>query len=507
MKKPKIPANTETKKKRNSGNDEETKDSNVVSHPPVKYTGPDTKVDDHEYCSDELGSSDPDDSDEDSGPKNLKFRRSQLNKDFKFEKDMEFNTLNDFRFAIRHWNILNGFTLDWVKNESYRVRVVCSRKCGYFVYCSQVGHKHTYAIKTMGKAHTCGRDTSNKSASSKWVAHNIMDKMQTTQKLGIRDIIQDIRRNYAVDITKGKALRAKKIASKIIERDGDKQYAMIRRYAAELRRVSKANTIKINVERPNPTLLPRFGSFYFCFEVCKKGFIHGCRPFIGVDGCHLKTKNGGQLLIVVGRDPNDQYFPLAFGVVETETKESWRWFLQLLMEDLGEDKRYVFISDQQKGLVAVFDEMFDRIEHRVCLRHLYANFKKKFGGGTHIRDLMMGAAKATYYQGWLQKMNELKVLDAKAWEWLMAIPTKTWCKHAFSFYSKCDVLMNNISESFNATILVARDKPILTMCEWIRNYLMNRMSTSSSKLEKWEQRIMPMPMRRLDKEIYMSGQL
>ncbi|KAK2423766.1 hypothetical protein QL285_034197 [Trifolium repens] len=207
MKKSKVPANTKTKKKRNSGNDEETKDSNVVrnnqffnavfhhgalyasgsdfdahlyvehndsddsdsddndsadsgddahgvhfsdsedertitlndgfdpaptqkaldnnlkmvlSHPPVKYSGPETKVDDHEYCSDELGSSDPDDSNEDSRPKNLKLRRSQLNKDFKFEIDMEFNTLNDFRFAIRHWNVLNRFTLDWVKNESYR---------------------------------------------------------------------------------------------------------------------------------------------------------------------------------------------------------------------------------------------------------------------------------------------------------------------------------------------------------------------------------------------------
>lgn len=27
--------------------------------------------------------------------------------------------------------------------------------------------------------------------------------------------------------------------------------------------------------------------------------------------------------------------PLAFGVVETESKESWRWFLQLLMEDIN----------------------------------------------------------------------------------------------------------------------------------------------------------------------------
>jgi hypothetical protein len=53
-------------------------------------------------------------------------------------------------------------------------------------------------------------------------------------------------------------------------------------------------------------------------------------------------------LIAVGRDPNDQYFPLAFGVVETETKESWRWFIQLLLEDVGQHNRFVFISDQQK---------------------------------------------------------------------------------------------------------------------------------------------------------------
>ncbi|KAK2411150.1 hypothetical protein QL285_046459 [Trifolium repens] len=107
---------------------------------------------------------------------------------------------------------------------------------------------------------------------------------------------------------------------------------MIWRYAAELRRVSKANTITNNVERPSPTILPRFWSFYFCFEGCKKGFFYGCRPFIGVDECHLKPRHGGQLFIVVGRDSNDQYFTLTFKFVETKTKDIWRWFLQLLIE-------------------------------------------------------------------------------------------------------------------------------------------------------------------------------
>jgi hypothetical protein len=76
------------------------------------------------------------------------------------------------------------------------------------------------------------------------------------------------------------------------------------------------------VERPNSTFQPIFGSFYFCFDGCKRGFTTSCRPFVGVNGCHLKTKYGRQLLLAVGSDHNDQYFPLTFGVVETESKAS-----------------------------------------------------------------------------------------------------------------------------------------------------------------------------------------
>ena len=68
--------------------------------------------------------------------------------------------------------------------------------------------------------------------------------------------------------------------------------------------------------------------------------------------------------------------------------------------------------------MAVFEEMFDEIEHILCLRNLYANFKKRFGGESLIRDLMMGAAKATNYQAWVQKMNELKNVDPNCDRWI-----------------------------------------------------------------------------------------
>ena len=74
----------------------------------------------------------------------------------------------------------------------------------------------------------------------------------------------------------------------------------------------------------------------------------GCRLIIGLDACHLKTKLGGQLIVAIARDPNEEYFPLAVAVVEAETKDLWTWFINLLLADIGDSKRWKFISDQQK---------------------------------------------------------------------------------------------------------------------------------------------------------------
>lgn len=67
----------------------------------------------------------------------------------------------------------------------------------------------------------------------------------------------------------------------------------------------------------------RLKILYICLEDCKRGFLARCRPIIGLDACHLKTKIGNQLINVVARDPNDEYFLFAFAVVEVEAKDSW----------------------------------------------------------------------------------------------------------------------------------------------------------------------------------------
>ena len=68
--------------------------------------------------------------------------------------------------------------------------------------------------------------------------------------------------------------------------------------------------------------VPYFKRFYISLEGCKKGFLAWCRPIIGLGTYHLKTKSGGQLITTVAKDPNEEYFPLAYIVVEVETKDS-----------------------------------------------------------------------------------------------------------------------------------------------------------------------------------------
>jgi len=120
---------------------------------------------------------------------------------------------------------------------------------------------------------------------------------------------------------------------------------------------------------------------YVCFEACKKGFLAGFRQVIGLDGCFFKGACNGELLCALGRDPNNQMYPIAWAIVEKETSESWYWFIGLLQKDLniaanGED--WVVISYQQKGLLNAISELLQHAEHRMCTRHTYANWRKKY---------------------------------------------------------------------------------------------------------------------------------
>ena len=102
-----------------------------------------------------------------------------------------------------------------------------------------------------------------------------------------------------------------------------------------------------------------------CFDACKRGFLAGCRRVVGVDGCFFKGACNGELICALGRDPNNQIYPIAWAVVEKETEDFWTWFLGLLQKDLQipiHGIGWILISDQQKVTIMIFLFSYSRVK-------------------------------------------------------------------------------------------------------------------------------------------------
>ena len=107
---------------------------------------------------------------------------------------------------------------------------------------------------------------------------------------------------------------------------------------------------------------------FLCFEAMKMGFIRGCRPFIGLDGCFMKGPFGGCAMVAIALDGNRGLFPVAMAVVEAECKDSWLFFLDCLKGCIGgeeENKHYTFMSDRQKVSICYHIILF------LCIIKLY----------------------------------------------------------------------------------------------------------------------------------------
>ncbi|PNX68400.1 hypothetical protein L195_g056148, partial [Trifolium pratense] len=199
---------------------------------------------------------------------------------------------------------------------------------------------------------------------SKWLGKRLIPTIKENPNIKCTDICIKAHQKWHSGINRMKAYRAKRVAIDIVDGSFKEQFLRLHDYCNEVIKSNPLSTVKLKVQNTSVVegqdiivedyvdrpMLPSFQRLYMCLDGCKKSFLK-CRPIIGLDGCFLKGYYGGQILAAVGRDPNDQMLPIALAVVEAETKDSWAWFLDLLVNDLGGQricKTFTFISDQQK---------------------------------------------------------------------------------------------------------------------------------------------------------------
>ena len=106
---------------------------------------------------------------------------------------------------------------------------------------------------------------------------------------------------------------------------------------------------------------------YYFLEIgsCVRGFLQCIRPVIAMDGSHLKGKYKGTMLIATCLDGNNQIFPIALAVVDSENDTSWKCFKIKLHKVIEEVPKLVFISYRCKSIQKAFYKVFPTTTHGI----------------------------------------------------------------------------------------------------------------------------------------------
>ncbi|CAN0880193.1 hypothetical protein LINGRAHAP2_LOCUS13522, partial [Linum grandiflorum] len=399
-----------------------------------------------------------------------------------FCKGMRFTDILEVRSALQKHAIKEKRDIRFKKSEPTKIRAFCKgKRCPWTFY---VSHNKRFKVLQLitYKEHTCSEHYKNKFVSPKYIANHYKRIIRSTPRWKIRDMRETSREDFGVDVSLMQCSRAKARVTQTTLSSYTEEYALLRTYAEELLRVNPGSSVTVMVDRDNPNKDPMFKRMYVCFDTLKRGFLAGCRKIIAMDGCFLKGLCKGELLTAIARDANNQIYPVAWCVVEVESKSSWDWFLEQLGVDLniGIGQGWSFSTDQQKGLVPSIAELFREAEHRLCARHIYQNWRKKFAENKW-QKMFWECAKSDTKVLFNHNLAKIKKSNPDAAESMIRIDPKYWCRAWFSNNVKCDSVDNNLLESFNALILEARHKPIYIMLEDIRIMCMETIATKREK--------------------------
>jgi transposase-like protein len=107
-------------------------------------------------------------------------------------------------------------------------------------------------------------------------------------------------------------------------------------------------------------------------------------------------------------DAASQLIVIGVAVVESESSDSWQWFLRFLIQHhpVLTQPGYSVISDRQKGLIQAVSALLLNAHHRYCSVHLRRNLKAKFGEG--VSTMFDSLVYACQESEWTSALDKIK---------------------------------------------------------------------------------------------------
>nr|XP_016506833.1 PREDICTED: uncharacterized protein LOC107824553 [Nicotiana tabacum] len=118
------------------------------------------------------------------------------------------------------------------------------------------------------------------------------------------------------------------------------------------------------------------------------------RPMIAVDATFLKSKYRGVLMISVSKDTNNQIFPLAFGIAESENNNSYEWYFSELSNAIASRDNLIVLSDRHQSIAHVIAKVLSRRRRVNWFLYMFYAYGLSIDGWNHCRSVI--AIDATF---------------------------------------------------------------------------------------------------------------
>jgi len=297
------------------------------------------------------------------------------------EEGMLFHNKEDCVLAIRHYHIKRSLDYDVKKSDHSRYVIKCTNSACIFKLRASFGKRSgRWKIVTMIGPHSCSSTSmsqDHRKLDYNVISESIKSLMHKDASIKPSLIIAHIREKFNYTISYRKAWMAKNKAVESIYGNWEKSYKDLPQWL-NVMQTSNPGTIVDLDTIPNPNGTIRFHRLFWAFHPCIQGFKY-CKPVIHVDGTWLYGKYKGTLLIAAAQDGNNKTIPIAFALVEGETKDGWGFFLRNLRRHVTPQRGVCVISDRHESIKSAYNNPLNGWHesgsvHVYCIRHITQNF-------------------------------------------------------------------------------------------------------------------------------------
>ncbi|XP_004488438.1 uncharacterized protein [Cicer arietinum] len=203
----------------------------------------------------------------------------------------------------------------------------------------------------------------------------------------VKVIIAQIQALYNYTISYRKAWLGKNKAIEQIYGNWEESYNQLLRWLLVMRTFAPGTIIKMETipaynEHSLVNGMTIFHRLFWAYVPCISAFKF-CKLIVQVDGTWLYNKYKGTLLVVVAQDGNDNIIPIAYALVEGETKEAWGFFFRNLRSHVTPQANICLISDRHESIKSAYNNLNNGWQHPpskhvFCVRHIAQNFAREF---------------------------------------------------------------------------------------------------------------------------------